>query len=288
VSTVNAPIVVAVDGSNLALEGVRWAASAAARENRALQVVSVVEPEPLQYGSAIALAQAYTDASRAFAEGALQIARDLVREVAPEVEESGEVLSGRPAHVLREVSQRAHLLVVGRRGLGGVEGLVLGSVSSDLAANSACPLVVVPEGARTDGPVVVGVDGSPVSTAAIAAAFSAAALLGVPLVAVHTYDAHPRFSFREHGEDWEQRVVDEARESLGSQLAGGQADNPDVPVETVVGTGGAAGEILGAAREAQLVVVGSRGRGELSGALLGSTSRSVLHGADCAVMIVRD
>lgn len=285
-STVNAPIVAAVDGSELALDGVRWAALAAQRENRPLRVVSVVEPPILQYGAAIAMAQAYTDAAKAFAEGALDIARDLIDEVAPGAETTAEVIEGRPALVLRELSSRAHTMVLGRRGLGGVTGLLLGSVSTDVAAHADCPVVVVPENPRGSGPVVVGVDGSPVSSAAIAAAFAQASFLQAPLIAVHTYGGNAGAAYFDRLHAERQQLTDEAHEALGSQLAGALEDYPDVAVTTVVTTESAAHQVLESAAEAQLIVMGSRGRGGFRGLLLGSTSQAVLQVAPCPVMIV--
>ncbi|GAA4749667.1 universal stress protein [Gordonia alkaliphila] len=285
-SRLNAPIVTAVDGSALALDGVRWAALAAQRENRPLRVVSVVEPPILQYGSAIAMAQAYADASRAFAEGALDIARDVIGEAAPGVDATVEILDGRPALVLRELSSRAHLMVLGRRGLGGVTGLLLGSVSTDVVAHADCPVVVVPESPRTSGPVVVAVDGSPVSSAAIGAAFEQASFLQAPLIAVHTYGGNAGAAYFDRLHDERQQLTDEAHEALGSQLAGALGDYPDVSVTTAVTTEAPATQILESAADAQLIVMGSRGRGGFRGLLLGSTSQSVLQVATCPVMVV--
>ncbi|GAC57247.1 hypothetical protein GOHSU_18_00020 [Gordonia hirsuta DSM 44140 = NBRC 16056] len=285
-TTINAPIIAAVDGSELALDAVRWAATAAVRQNRPLQIVCVIEPAPVQYGTAIAMAQAYVDSSRALAEGALDIAKAVAAETAPEVDAVGEIFEGRPALVLRQLSHHARMLVLGRRGLGGVRGLLLGSVSTDVAAHSECPVVIVSHGTANDGPVVVGVDGSEVSAGAVSEAFQAASMLEVPLIAVHTYADYPGISAFDLVENGRQFLIDEARESLGIQLAGGLADHPDVPVERIVAMQPPAGEILDAAENAQLIVMGSRGRGGFRSLMLGSTSQSVLQVAQCPVMIV--
>ncbi|MFZ2511712.1 MAG: universal stress protein, partial [Gordonia sp. (in: high G+C Gram-positive bacteria)] len=229
---------------------------------------------------------AYADASRAFADGALDIARGEARDAAPGVDATGEIIEGRPVLVLRQLSHRAHLMVVGRRGLGGVKGLLLGSVSSDLAAHAECPVVVVSDDPPTTGPIVVGVDGSPVSAQAVTEAFRVASTLDAPLIAVHTYADYPGISSFDLVEDGRQQLLDEARENLGSQLAGAEQDNPDVAVETVVTMQPAAEQILDTAASAQLIVVGSRGRGGFRSMLLGSTSQAILHVAACPVMIV--
>lgn len=285
-TTTTGPIIVAIDGSEPALQAVRWAAQAAVRQNRALQIVSVVQPAGFAYGTGIAAAQAYADASRAFAEGALDAAESEARDAAPDVEAGGEIFEGRPALVLRQLSQRAHLMVVGRRGLGGVTGLLLGSVSSDLAAHAECGVVVVSQTPPSTGPVVVGVDDSPVSAQAVTAAFDAAASLEAPLIAVHTYVDYPGISSFDLVENGRQRLLDEARETLGSQLAGSREDHPDVTVEKVVTMQPPAEQILETAADAQLIVLGSRGRGGFRSMLLGSTSQAVLHVAPCPVMII--
>ncbi|WP_415031392.1 universal stress protein [Gordonia sp. (in: high G+C Gram-positive bacteria)] len=278
-------VVAAVDGSANGLDGVRWAATAAARQKRDLQIVSVVElPTAPHFGEVVNTAAAYTDASRAFAEEALDIAKNVAGEAAPGVAVDTAVLDGRPAAVLQELTATAHTLVVGRRGRGRVEALLLGSVSSHLAAHAECPVVVVPESPSTTGPVVVGVDGSELSAAAVDLAFQAANDLGAKLVAVHTY-GDGVISQGLYEEDMG-RIARAASAFLDSELAEGRAAYPKVAVETVVTGAESAEEILGAATDGQLVVVGTRGHGGFAGMLLGSTSQAVLHAAPCAVMVV--
>ena len=98
------------------------------------------------------------------------------------------MLDGFPIPRLVDESRTAQLMAIGDRGLGGVAGLLIGSVAFTLAAEGSC-LVVIVRGQTdaTDGPVVVGVDGSPISEAALAFAFEAAALRGAPLLAVHAW-----------------------------------------------------------------------------------------------------
>jgi len=94
----------------------------------------------------------------------------------------------RTAHSTACSDDTAQLVVIGDRGLGGVAGLLIGSVAFALAAGGSCPVVIVRgQTDATDGPVVVGVDGSPISEAALAFAFEAAALRGAPLLAVHAW-----------------------------------------------------------------------------------------------------
>src|SRR6185295_5965727 len=138
---------------------------------------------PIRDGGRVAQ---YRDELLKIARGQVARAARIAADVRPQVETTTQVAIGAPIEVLSSEARRAQLLVLGDRGLGEVAGLVLGSVAVSLAARGACPVVVVRgERAGADGPVVVGVDGSPVSEAALAFAFDAAAARGVDLLAVH-------------------------------------------------------------------------------------------------------
>jgi nucleotide-binding universal stress UspA family protein len=194
------------------------------------------------------------------------------------------------ARHLIERSASASLVVLGSRGLSGFTSLVVGSISVAVAAHGRCPVVVVrgadPDTApREDGPVVVGVDGSPSSRAALDLAFEAAALRGVPLKAVHAWSDLPVTTVWELTTDWHS-IQQYESEELNQWLADGRARHPDVSVEEVVVRDGAAHILLEHARTAQLIVVGSRGRGGFRGLLLGSTSQAMIHHAACPVAVV--
>ncbi|WP_281063132.1 universal stress protein [Gordonia sp. 'Campus'] len=200
----------------------------------------------------------------------------------------GEIVLGSPALALRHASAQAHMLVVGRRGLGGVRGLLLGSVSTDAAANAQCPVVLVGGPAPDTGPVVVGVDGSPTSHAAIAHAFRQADPLGTSLLAVHSFGGFSGAAFHGQGQQVIRQLRDEAEAMLGEQLAGHAEDFPDVRVEKRVAIGAPAADIADAAESARLVVLGTRGRGGFRGLLLGSVSQAVVQVAPCPVMVVQN
>src|SRR5581483_545884 len=149
-------------------------------------------------------------------------AADAAATAAPGVELERQVAAGYPIPMLEGESRRAQLLVLGSRGLGGVTGLLLGSVAVALAAHAACPVVVVrgaePGDALVQLPVVVGVDGTPNSEAAIAFGFCAADARRVPLIAVHTWwDSviHPATDLLV---DWD-AIETQEREVLAERLA---------------------------------------------------------------------
>jgi nucleotide-binding universal stress UspA family protein len=133
--------------------------------------------------------------------------------------------------------------------------------------------------------VLVGVDGSPASDAAIAFAYRAAAQRGVPLVAVHTWQDFPIEPAVWPLIDWDD-VETEARETLAKQMIGWGAQCPDVSTRQVVTMDRPAQTLLELSAEAQLVVVGSRGRGGVDGMALGSVGHAVIHHAQCPVAVV--
>jgi nucleotide-binding universal stress UspA family protein len=195
---------------------------------------------------------------------------------------------GPPASALLEASTDASLVVVGARGVGGFPGLLVGSVSREVLNRSAAPVAVVREAARRpDGPVVVGIDGSPTSRRALAWALDEARCRGCRIVALHTWHisgaGDPYAAALSSGRD---SLRDAAERLLARELA--QADtrllvaSPDGRVEE----GRAAAALVEASATASLVVVGSRGRRPLTGLLLGSVSDQVTRHADSAVVVV--
>ena len=143
---------------------------------------------------------------------------------------------------------------------------------------------------NADGPVVVGIDDSPVSVAAIKEAFRQASLRNVPLVAVHTWTPLDVDALHGYGIDPDEvtRMSQDAVEALAERLAGFASDFPDVTIERKVIPEDPAKAVLDAAGDkASLIVVGSRGRGGFTGLLLGSTSQKVLREANAPVMVVR-
>jgi nucleotide-binding universal stress UspA family protein len=282
------PVVAGVDGSESALDAVRWAAREAARRRAPLRLVAAVGRLATvhQYGDPVGgpdEQQMLLRLSRAHLAAAEQAAVEAVPGMLPEQE----VLDGFPIPRLIEDSRTAQLLVIGNRGLGGVSGLLLGSVAFALGAHSACPVVVVRgRSDASDGPVVVGIDGSSLNEAALSFAFEAAAARHAPLIATHVWWDQFFDPATLPEPDWDAIVRREER-GLAERLAGWQEKYPDVDVEPRVARDVPARALIDLSRRAQLVVVGSRGRGGGIRSLLGSVSHAVVHRADCPVAIVR-
>jgi nucleotide-binding universal stress UspA family protein len=140
-----------------------------------------------------------------------------------------------------------------------------------------------------EGPVIVGVDGSPSSLQALEAAFEAAAKRNAELVAIRTYELPLVWGGYGVSPEYIDPVKLEAeqREHLTNDVAAWRDKYPDVPVKTVVARGSAADVLIGVSKSAQLVVIGTRGHGGFAGLLLGSVGQQLMHHSGSPVLIVR-
>ena len=166
------------------------------------------------------------------------------------------------------------MVVVGRRGRSGLRRALLGSVSSAVVHTARYPVAVVHHHVSPvqsgRAPIVVGIDGSPASESAIAIAFDEASRRTSDIVAAHSFDhADPS----------------EAAELLGQTLTDWRARYPDVTVRGLIARDHPVDVLLDQSRHAQLVVVGSRGRGRLAGELLGSVSTAVMQACRVPVIV---
>jgi nucleotide-binding universal stress UspA family protein len=283
-------VLAGVDGSASAERAVTWAAEEAARLRAPLDLVHACGVIPVH--SQVALPRSFHEALADQGREWLDRAAGLARQAAPDVEVSARLRDGFPIEVLLREAESARMLVLGSRGLGGFTGLLVGSVAVALAAHGSCPVVVVrgedDAVPPAEGPVVLGVDGSPAGEGAIRFAFDAASRRGVPLVALHTWsDVTMRDLWTTTMPELDWNVLEtKERELLAERLAGWQEKYPDVEVRRVVTTSRPARSLIEESRRARLVVVGSRGRGGVRGMLLGSTSQALLHHSHCPVAVV--
>ena len=180
------------------------------------------------------------------------------------------------------------MVVVGSRGMGAVGRAILSSVSSGLLHHAHCPVAVVhaDEAQAPDhtSPVLLGIDGSPASEEATALAFDEASRRGVDLSALHAWSDVGVFPVL--GMDWRQ-YEDEGHEVLGERLAGWQEQYPDVQLRRRIVCDRPARWLIDESQQAQLVIVGSHGRGGFTGMLLGSVSSAVAQAAKSPVIVVR-
>jgi nucleotide-binding universal stress UspA family protein len=190
---------------------------------------------------------------------------------------------------LIDASKDAWMVVAGSQGLGAVGRLLLGSVTTKLLQHAHCPVAVIHTdddvSADSNAPVLVGIDGSPASESAIALAFDEASHRRVELVALHAWSDVGVFPML--GMDWRDSET-KGQEILAERLAGWQEQYPDVSVKRLIFCDKPSRWLVQESERAQLVVLGSHGRGGFAGMLLGSVSSHVAHLATVPVIVVRN
>lgn len=290
-------IVVGVDGSDQAGVAALWAAAEAHRRNASLCIVHGATVLGPNFVGDEPLPSEVHDAGRRWAQRVLDKAAGAVRSDFPALAVTSEIRDEPPLDALLALSESVLMVVVGSSGSNQLVHALVGSVAARLAALASGPVVVVRSDTESelvpeDGPVVLGLDGSPDSTVAMQFAFEEASLRGVALQAVHSWDDTGVEGFlRAYPLPIDEREIeDEHRRLLSEQLAGWSSRFPEVAVERVVRRGRPVAALLtetdGAPRRAQLVVVGSRGRGRFAGILLGSTSQALIANAHCPVAVL--
>ena len=291
-------IVVGADGSIPAVRAVRWAAVEAAQRNLSLHLMFAFDATFGIYGGGLPLPQSLFDEIERYAQGRLAEAAGVAHEVNAGLMITTSWSQQPPIPVLLEAGKTARMIVLGSTGVGGFVGMLAGATTVAVAGHAKCPVVVVrarpDESVPSEGPVVVGVDGSRASERAVAAAFDEAAWRDVPLVAVHSWSDADYVSALQMEDVLKQHVLieqesahEEQRRVLAESLAGWREKYPDVRVDRVVVKDRPRRHLLDWTTKAQLVVVGSRGRGGFLGLRLGSVGQALIHHAQCPVMIVR-
>lgn len=288
-------IVCAVDGSDASKTAAKWAANTAVKRGIPLRLVSSYSMPQFLYAEGMVPPQELYEDLEAETLEKIEEAKKVAVDFVPDVDVSHQIEEGSPIDMLLDLSEQCTMIVMGSRGLGGLSGMVMGSVSAAVVSHASCPVVVVREDNHVTeetkyGPVVVGVDGSGVSQKAIENAFKEADARGAELIAVHTWmDMQVQASLAGLSAAQQQwQVVEEEQNALlGHRLAGWKERFPDVKVTKVVTRDRPVRALADASEGAQLLVVGSHGRGGFKGMLLGSTSRALLQAAPCPMMVVR-
>ncbi|WP_062433644.1 universal stress protein [Herbidospora daliensis] len=276
-------VTVGVDGSATSLAAVEWAADDAARRGAWLRIVHVVDRSPYELADSPELDAALADVACRIMSEAEKAARDR----RPGLPMRLENVEGRPADVLRRLADESAGLVLGSRGMGRTAGSILGSVSMQVAGHATGPVIIVrePPGRRA-GEVVVGLDDTADCPAPISYAFEQADLHGAEIRALHawslpTHPYAPEIEFDLNAVRAGQRAV------ATSQLATFRTRYPQLPVFDDLRSAHPVEALVDASREADLVVVGSHGRGRAGSMVMGSVSRRVLRHARCPIAVVR-
>ncbi|WP_405726700.1 universal stress protein [Streptomyces sp. NBC_00028] len=289
------PVIAAVDGSDDSLRALDWALDAARRRRAPLRVVHVrqyaawAQPDVLVAGP-----PAPDD------DPVLDEVRERLADIAERPVVEYLALEGAPSAVLPELGATAELLVLGSRGRGGFASLLLGSNGMAAARDAECPVVVVPRPGRevhedvavAPGPrVVVGLKVDAPDEATLAFAHTEAALRGARLQVVAAYQ-WPLQAWAVPGEMVPPVIDQDAVEGETRTLAEGflaphHRRHPDVQVDLHAAPGDAAGHLVAASKDAELVVVGRHRRRLLTPIrMIGSVTQAVLLHAASPVAVV--
>lgn len=284
------PVVVGVDGTDTALGAARWAAGLASAQGLPLVLVHALPRLDWHFvgdGPSPELGDTAGDE-------VLAAAATAVRESNPDLDVRTSAVKGGVATVLADAAETARLLVVGT---GTAEDRALGGHVVRVAHRAQCPVVVwrSPEARRTGKPlpVVVGVDESEASAHAVAEAFGIAAALHAPLTVVHMWEIGAAVGMGDLGGvadmDWQllDMLETQQRQRMDELVQPLARKYPNAHVNTVFRDISPAKGLAELSETAQLVVVGSHGRGRFAEALMGSVSQNLIHHAECPVLVVR-
>jgi nucleotide-binding universal stress UspA family protein len=285
-----ARIIVGFDGSDASIEALRWATYEARRRNADVLAVSCFSVPT--YGSPDGAVYPARDDIDMLKKGAAMVighATEMVAEIDPDVVVDGLAEMSPAAVVISDTAREGDEIVVGATGHGAYMLGLLGSVSMTVVHRSHVPVIVVPNKPHVaSGPtmrkIVVGLDGSKESLDALDWAYREASLCGAELTAVHAW-MYPYAGQHEPRTLMKLDAMEELKKSLGS-LGTRLTDGP-VHVHPRLAEKSPAEALLDEAQDADLVVVGSHGRGALRASLLGSVSRTVTQHATCPVAIIR-
>lgn len=296
-------ILVGFDGSDHALSALHFAAVEAMSRNVGLTVVTAFTVPVMIYPNMASLPAKPEDEFRQeIAEKTLDAAREYLKEYAGKV--SFATVQGDATGALVDLSTRAKLVVVGARGRGGFLGRILGSVASALPAHAHCPTIVVPsdyepgqaEGVKrftssqSDSPVLAAIDGSDKSHLVLLAAAQQAEHRGAPLKVFAAMPLLGEWMYWYPEIHADEGSIEKRRAHLQQSIDEGLAwlrdDHHSLDITLEVTVGDPIALIEDKTRASALTVVGTRGRGAVRSALLGSISRGVLNHAEGPVMVV--
>lgn len=282
-------IVVGVDGSEASVAAVEWAADEAERRHAALRLVHAYRlPTMGGFPGYNAVPDDLLEHMRDAGHHLLVSTAAAVAGRHPGLEIISTLYHGRAEIGMRSASEQAQLTVVGNAQRTG--GPALTSVGLSVTSTNPAPVAVIHahQKAPQTGPIVVGVDGSPLSEAAVAFAFDEAAIRATDLLAVHAWNDVYLDSRRLEPLLIDPVVLEQQERALLSERAAGWTERyPDVQVHQVLVHQRPTTALLRFSHTAQIVVVGSHGRALLAGMLLGSTSHALAIHAHCPVIVVR-
>lgn len=281
-------ILVGVDGSSSAARALEWAIDQAVLERRPLTLVHGAGPS-MWYADSVGLDQRLVvEAIRDEAYAVLRAARDQVTARAPQLELHERLQMGDARSVLIELSSDAAMIVLGSRGRGPVKSLLLGSVAVAVTSHAKCPVVVLRPrnvGAVRRG-ILVGADGTERSSTTLEFAYQQASLRGLPLTVMHCFWDVRSATIGPGIVPDDEPDLEVKRALLAESISGMTEKFPDVQVRKVLARGLTDKCLVAAAETMDMVVVGARERGSLSGIVYGSVAAAVVEHASSIVVVV--
>ncbi|MBU6213388.1 MAG: universal stress protein [Actinomycetales bacterium] len=284
--------IVGWDSSPAATAALDWALDAARSTGAVVQLVhAVLAVPPVPYGEMPLDQGVYDDIANAI----LALGAQRAHERAPEVPITSERMYRGVSGALLECARAGDVIVIGSRSHGGFAGLLVGSTAVQVATHSDVPVVVLhAPGTREGsydpaGPILVGIDGTEASADALEFAMVLADQTLRAVQAVHAWTLPPVELVPPNLLTSEQvtAIAADQERVAAEAVAGVRSEFPDVSLSVNSVQGVAADVLLKLSKDASMIVVGSRGRGEFRGTILGSSSNTVLHRAACPVAVVR-
>lgn len=276
-------VVIGVDGSEASRAALQWGLDFATHHRARVTLLQIADDSFLSERAA------FRSESQAVSDRLLKQEIETARNLGFTGDIDGVAIVGHPVEEFEKFSKQADLIVLGDHTGNKASSAFFGSRSVKIAAVSHVPVVVVPhiEDKPTKG-VVVGVDGSEASQAAINYAAEEASRLGVELVAVYAWMPPLTPGLEQL---WSEELLEAqqsaAEEALAIGTAGLANRYPDLKIRREIVQAPPIGALIGEAKGASLLVVGSRGRGGFSRLLLGSVSQGVLTDLPCPVVVTR-
>jgi nucleotide-binding universal stress UspA family protein len=281
------PVLVGVDGKEAAAQAAEFAWHEARRDGRDLVLVTAYVPE---VPTKPTMARWAFEAARLGAERRLrQVVADLHQRHGTDVRIEAKTVDGRTKPVLLQQAQSASMIALGRQHLHGLGRAIVGSTSLAVAAQSPCPVIVVPTAWKPASPshIMVGVDGSRHSIEALRFAYQYASHCGASIIALHAWTAVDYYVNISEGDDIVSAWQHNADLALAESLAGWAAEFPDVTVSRVIDKRHPVESLVEYSGSADLLVVGTSGRHGPAPIAIGSVTRHVMADAVCPVAVVR-